>query len=419
MSKKYYIWVLGCAMNKSDAERADSIFQELGYKKTKKDKDADIILVMACSVRQSAIDRIFGKSKNWYGKQKLILAGCVLPQDKPKMKKIFDLIIENKDVSKIPKMLGLNKASNKEKLNFFSIKPNYGNKFSALVPIMTGCDNFCTYCAVPYTKGREKSRSFMSILREVTYLVSLGYKEIVLLGQNVNSYGKDLKDKKHNFSNLLKSVNNIKGDFWIRFITSNPHDMSDDIIEAISSSEKVTEYIHLPIQAGNDEILKKMNRKYTQKKYFILIDKLRKKIPNMSLSTDIIVGFPGETLKQFQDSKAVFRKAKYDMAYIAQYSKRAGTQAARMNDNVSKKEKLKREKELTKILEKTAEQNNRKYLNREEIVLVDKLAKNYLYGRTRTFKLLRFKGDKSLVGCFVKIKITNYTPWSLSGEIKK
>ncbi len=419
MSKKYYIWVLGCQMNKSDSERADSVFKSIGFKKTIKLEEADIIMVMACSVRQSAIDRIFGKLKNWHGKQKLILTGCVLPQDKSKMKKIFDLIIDNKDIPKIPKMLGLNKVLNNGKLNFFSIKPDYGNKFSAFVPIMIGCDNFCTYCAVPYTKGREKSRSFRSILREVNYLVSSGYKEIVLLGQNVNSYGKNLKDKKHNFSNLLKSVNNIKGDFWIRFITSNPHDMSDDIIEAISSSEKVTEYIHLPIQAGNNEILKKMNRKYTQKKYFILLDKLRKKIPNMSLSTDIIVGFPGETLKQFQDSKAVFRKAKYDMAYIAQYSKRAGTQAARMNDNVSKKEKLRREKTLTKILEKTAKQNNRKYLNKEEIVLVDKSAKNYLYSRTRTFKSVRFRGDKSLVGCFVKIKITNYTSWSLSGEIKK
>lgn len=404
-------------MNKSDSERAEAVLQDIGYRRTENQEEADLILVMACSVRQSAIDRIFGKKRAWDKNKAIkILSGCVLKDDKPKMKKIFDYFLDTKDLVELRNILVDQK---KIKKAFFSIKPVYESSFSASVPIMTGCDNFCTYCAVPYTKGREISRPFNDILQEVNELISKGYKEIILLGQNVNSYGKDLKNRKHNFANLLKSVNKIPGEFWIRFITSNPHDMTDEIITAIAESEKVTEYIHLPIQAGNNEILKKMNRKYSREDYFSLVEKLRTKIPGMSLSTDTIVGFPGETKKQFEDTKKAYIKMKYDMAYIAQYSKRPGTPAAKMSDKLTKQEKAEREKELTKILRKTALSFNKNYLNKKVEVLVDRKDKNYFYGRTRAFKLVQFKSDKTVLGKFVLVEIKSVTPWAMKGSIKK
>lgn len=416
MLKKYYIWVLGCQMNKSDGQRAKRILEKIGYKKAKNQNDADLILVLACSVRQSAIDRIFGKAKALKkGNATKILSGCVLKDDRKKMSKIFDYFIETKDLVKLSQIL---KKENKIFRDFFSIKPLYSSNFSAYVPIMTGCDNFCTYCVVPLTKGREKSRSFPGILREIRELVKNDYKEIILLGQNVNSFGSDLKSKKYNFANLLAEVNKIKGDFWIRFITSNPHDMSDEIISAIVSSKKVTEYVHLPIQSGNNEILRKMNRKYTREDYFKLIEKLRKKIPNMSLSTDTIVGFPGETIKQFRDTVDVYRRVKYDMAYIAKYSPRKGTVAYKMKDNVSFGEKKRREKELTKILEKTAQEFNKKLEGKILDVLFDKHEKGFLYGRTRNFKLVKARGSKKLLGNFAKVYIKKSGPWSLAGLIK-
>lgn len=404
-------------MNKSDSERAAAILDSIGYKETENEKEADLILVMACSVRQSAIDRIFGKAKNWRKRNAvLVLAGCVLPKDKPKMKKIFDVLIENNDLPKLPALLDKNCNNSPE---FFKIKPRHKLSFSAFIPIMTGCDNFCTYCAVPLTKGREVSRPFDEILEEVNSLIKDGYKEIILLGQNVNSYGKDLKNKKHNFSDLLKEVDKVSGNFWIRFITSNPHDMSSEIIDAVAFSKKITEYIHLPIQAGSNEVLKKMNRKYTAKKYLSQIEEIRNKIPEASLSTDVIVGFPGETNSQFKDSVKIFEKVEYDMAYISQYSPREGTISAKMRDNISKKEKEKRDKILTDVLRKTALSKNEKYIGKTFTVLTDRKDKGYFLGRTRTFKLVQFKSNKNLIGKFIEVTIRSVTPWAMRGEIKK
>jgi len=279
---------------------------------------------------------------------------------------------------------------------------------------MTGCDNYCTYCVVPYARGGEQSRPEKEVLCEVKELVGRGYKEITLLGQNVNSY-------KYGFVKLLKQINKIPGDFWIRFVSLHPKDMTDDLIKAVAKLDKVCEYIHLPFQAGDNTVLKNMNRKYTRTDYLRLIRKIRKEIDNVAISTDVIVGFPGETKEQFKKSVDIFEKAKFDMAYIAQYSPRPGTKAAEMTDNVTRVEKKRREKALTRVLIKTAKENNKKYIGKTVPVLVEKETPdhkcNYYLGKTRTFKNVKFTGPKGLLGQFVEVEIVGLVEWGLMGKL--
>lgn len=426
-TKKYHLFVLGCQMNKSDAERLAYVLEQMGYQKTENEAEADVIIVVACSVRQSAVDRILGKIQKWQKikeSKKLILGltGCVLPEDKPKLEKYFDFFFSIKDLNKLPQLLGekpIKEINTTE--NYFQINPLYSSSFQAYVPISTGCDNFCSYCAVPYTRGREISRPAEEILCEVKHLIERGYKEITLLGQNVNSYKGEIEENGKtillDFPDLLKKIDEIAGKFWIRFLTSHPKDMSDKLIKTIAECSKVCEYIHLPVQSGDNEILRKMNRHYTIEHYKNLIQKIRQTIPNVAISTDIIVGFPGETKEQFENTKKLMEEIQFDMAYIAQYSPRPGTAAARLKDDVLKLEKERREKELTKVLEKTAFLNNQKYLEKEVEVLPELYKKGFLYGRTRTFKPVKFKGNKNLIGKFVVVKITTSTPFSLEGVL--
>ncbi len=278
---------------------------------------------------------------------------------------------------------------------------------------MTGCNNFCTFCVVPYTRGREISRPAQEIIYEVKNLVKKGCKEIWLLGQNVNSY----KFKEINFSKLLKMADEIPGNFWIRFTSSHPKDFSEELINIIYSSKKVTEYLNLPVQSGDNEILKKMNRPYTIEKYKEIIRKIREKIPAIVLSTDVIVGFPEESEKQFQNTVNLFKEIKFDMAYIAQYSSRPGTKATNLKDNVPHVEKERRWKILSEILKETALEKNKQYIGNIVEVLVDEQKNGFLIGKTRGFKTVKFKGLNFLVGNFVKIKIINALPWGLKGEI--
>jgi len=302
--------------------------------------------------------------------------------------------------------------------DYLKIEPKYRSKFSAFMPIMTGCDNFCTYCVVPYVRGPEVSRKAEKILSEIKNLIKRGVKEIWLLGQNVNCY----KDNKINFPKLLKMVNDIKGDFWIRFTSPHPKDFSDELINVMAKCEKVTEYLNLPVQSGDNEILKKMNRPYTIKEYKNLVKRIREKIPEISLSTDIIVGFPGETKKQFENTLSLFKEIKYDMAYIARYSSRSQTVASKLKDNVSPEEKEKRWKILTEILKKTALENNKKYIEKEVEVLIDSKKNNFYLGKTRTYKTIKFQVSSSkfqdLVGQFFKVKIIEVLPWGLKGILK-
>ncbi len=326
---KYYIITYGCQMNKNDSERIAMFLENLGYQPASKENEADLILINMCSVRQSAVDRVYAKVDKYFKNKKIILAGCILKRDKEKLK------------NKVSEFWHPDK--------YFDCLPKYQSKLSAFVPIITGCNNFCSYCVVPYTRGREKSRELKEILCQIKNLIKRGYKEITLLGQNVNSY----QDKKTNFANLLKKINNIKGDFQIKFLTSHPKDMSDELIEVIANCPKIIKEIHLPLQSGDNQILKRMNRHYTVNQYKNLVKKIRRKIPQAKISTDIIVGFPGETKKQFQNTAKVVKEIKFDNAYIAKYSPRHGTAAFKMKDNVPLKEKKRREKILRRIIDES------------------------------------------------------------------
>jgi len=329
MKEKYYIKTLGCQMNESDSERIANFLETKGYIRTFAMEEADLIVVNACSVRQTAVDRIFGlKPKFKKINAKKILTGCILETDKKEFEKFFDQVLD------IKQFLGDEYLS--------KLKPKCKFSKSAFVPIMTGCNNFCSYCVVPYTRGREVSRPVKEIIKEVQKLVSRGYQEITLLGQNVNSY-------KHGFAKLLKKINSLSGEFRIKFITNHPKDMSNELIQTITDCDKVVKEIHLPIQSGDNQILKKMNRGYTVEKYLQLVKKIRKKIPNVKLSTDVIVGFPGETKQQFQNTVKAFREINYDSAYINKYSPRTGTAAEKLKDSLSWKEKKRRWRILNTI----------------------------------------------------------------------
>jgi tRNA dimethylallyltransferase len=331
--EKYYIKTYGCQMNESDSEHIASFLEKKGYKSTKDMNGANLIVVNACSVRQSAIDRIFGlkqkfkKLRIMNPELRTILTGCVLKPDKKKFEKFFDEVLTIEEF--------LDK-------DYLCLEAKHLCSDSVFVPIMTGCDNYCTYCVVPYTRGQEKSRPMKEVVEEAKDLIKKGYKKITLLGQNVNSY-------KHGFVQLLQKLNGIPGNFKIYFLTNHPKDMSDELINIVADCKKIAKEIHLPIQSGDDKILKKMNRGYTVRQYKNLVKKIREKIPNVKISTDVIVGFPGETEEQFQNTVKLFKEANYDMAYINKYSPRLGTAAYELKDNVSWEEKKRRWNVLNEI----------------------------------------------------------------------
>lgn len=343
-------------MNIPDSERIAKILEKQGHKLSQNEKEADLIVLNCCSVRQSAIDRVYAKVNKFGKSKKIILAGCILESDRKKLK------------NKVGEFWSPDK--------YFNCLPLRKEKNIAYIPIMTGCNNFCSYCVVPYTRGREKSRPAEKIIKEAEKIAKEGYREIMLLGQNVNSYCSkfqisnfkfpnnvskfEIQNSKFyliNFSNLLSIINSIPGNFRLSFMTSHPKDMSDELIETIAKCEKVVPQIHLPIQSGSDEILRKMNREYTAKHYKSLIKKIRsafrkykKIVPE--ISTDIIVGFPGETKKNFEDTVKLCKEVRFSKAYVARYSPRFGTAAAKMKDNVSRDEKKRRWKILDNLINK-------------------------------------------------------------------
>lgn len=398
--KRYHIITFGCQMNKSDSERIASFFEKKGYIETHNIKDADKVILNMCSVRQSAVDRVYGLVPQLQKlKAEVIITGCVLDRDKKKLSQGFT-VLNKRDFEK----------------DFFSIVPKYSNNIQAFVPISDGCNNFCTYCAVPFTRGKLISRNYNQIIKEIKLLVKNNYKEIWLLGENVNQYNYNNVD----FADLIKKIDEIEGDFWIKFTSPNPKDFSDKIISAFSKSSKFVPYLNLPLQSGDDDILKAMNRPYTAEKYYQLVRKIRKNIKDISISTDIIVGFPGETKRHFKNTEQLFRKADFSMAYISQYSPRPQSLAFdKMKDDVTKKEKRERERILTDILRKSALKENKKLLKKEVDVLVLDKDGEYFTGRTVQNKAIRFKSSKNVIGTFQKIKINKVSAWSLEGEIVK
>jgi tRNA-2-methylthio-N6-dimethylallyladenosine synthase len=436
-------------MNKSDSEKIASVLEKIGYKKASNENEADLIVVNMCSVRQSPVDRVYGlvkkftKIKNQKSKIKILLTGCVPKKDFLKFQKFFDYILPIKALEIWPEFL--KKESfyylpnqreeeffEKFKCDYLEIEPKYEKNFSVFIPISTGCDNFCSFCIVPYTRGRLICRPPEKILKEAEKAVKNGAKEVWLLGQNVNDY----KWNNINFAKLLKMVNDIPGNFWLRFTSPHPKNFSDELIETMASCEKFTPYLNLPLQSGDDEILKKMRRNYTAKEYKNLVKKIRKVFKKIrksiykkgfpegfaledtiSISTDIIVGFCGETKKQFQNTVKLFKEIKFDMAYIAQYSKRPHTLAEKFEDTVPKEEKERRWKILQKILEKFALSFNKKFVGKKVLVLTEEFKDGFLIGKSRHHKTVKYEGEKDLVGNFVLVKIEKAFPWGLKGKL--
>ncbi len=420
----YYIITIGCQMNKADSERIAGFLEDNNYYENKDYIKADLIIINTCGVRQTAEDRVYGLVKEIRQKNKLanlVITGCLSKREdvKKRLKNQVNLYLA---INQLPDLFKLLKNSNylspyeKKRLvkgeKYLEIKAKHQTNFSAFVPIGNGCNNFCSYCVVPYARGKELYRKEAEIIKEVKELIKKDYKEIVLLAQNVNSYP--------NFSKLLEKIAQIKGDFWIRFSSSHPKDLSDDLIEVISKHEKIANHLHLALQSGDDEILEKMNRKYKLKDYINIIEKLRQKRSGISITTDIIVGFPGETKKQFKNTLSAFDKIKFDMAYISKYSQRPGTAAYKLKDNVKLEEKKLREKKLTTILKETAFSNNLKYLKQDVLVLIDGInRKGKLQGKTSSFKtvIIENSDDKSLIGQFKRIKIIKVREFNLIGKI--
>lgn len=410
-------------MNKSDSERIAAYLESLGFVLEAVKEKADLLVMTTCGIKQTAEDRAYGlipRIKKINPKVVTILTGCLANREdvRRRLKNSVDIWLPINELPDLASKLKLKDELGGSLNGYLSIVPKVESQFSALVPIGNGCNNFCTYCVVPYARGREVYRPAEAILAEVRGLVEKGYKEIILIAQNVNSYEDEIKAIK--FPRLLKMVNDIEGNFWLRFSTSHPKDMSDDLIKTFKKCEKLCHQIHLPVQSGDDEILAAMNRKYTSGNYLELIDKIKKVLPDASLTTDIIVGFPGETKMQFNKSVKLARTVGYDNIFIGQYSPRPFTAAAKLKNNVSKSEKKRREEELMKVLRKTAATNSKKDLGKEIEVLIDVLKKGAYYGRTRLNKNVKILTDKKLdIGDFVKVKIIKTRDFGLDGELIK
>lgn len=329
---KYFIETLGCQQNEYDGSRLSFFLRSVGFEEATAE-EAGIIFILACSVRQTAVDRVFGRIKNWADNKKVIITSCLTPDDQRRITDRGALYWHFGDTKDLEEILGV--KINKKKLDDFSE--------TGYIPIMSGCDNFCSYCIVPYTRGREKSRPMNEIIKEVKKLIENGNKEIVLLGQNVNSY-------KFGFAKLLKKLNDLPGDFKISFVSNHPKDVAEEVINAIAILPKIKKEIHLPLQSGSDKVLQDMNRPYTARQYLKIVKNLKSRIQNLKITTDIIVGFPTETEKDFQKTFEVCKKVGYELAYINKYSPRKGTAAYKLGDPISWQEKQYRWKILNQLI---------------------------------------------------------------------
>lgn len=434
----YYIDTMGCQMNENDSLKYAGIFENMGFKKSESEDDANIVLFNTCCVRENAENTLFGRLgflKNRKSNRKdfyIVVVGC-MTQQKHIIEKIInsynwvDVVLGTNSMQKLPRKLYNAMFNKKDKIEYYDIDNEiiegvpvvYNDKYKASVSIIYGCNNFCSYCIVPYVRGREHSRKIQDIVNDVEELAQKGYKEIMLLGQNVNSYGNDLKDGT-NFPKLLREIEKIDGIEIIRFMSPHPKDFSDELIDTIAKSKKIARQIHLPLQSGSTRILKEMNRKYTKEDYLKIVEKLKKADSNISFSTDIIVGFPGETREDFEETLDVVRKVEYDQIYMFIYSKREGTVAANIKDDTKYEEKVDRLEELKHIYESNLPKLNKKYIGTIQKVLVEGKSKNNdkLYtGRTSSNKTVIFEADDSYIGTIQKIKIISEHLWYLKGKI--
>ena len=434
--KKFFLKTYGCQMNEHDSENIEALLSDLGFEKVSDYNDADLILLNTCSIRENAHNKAFGmlgRIKHLKSEKKDLivgLCGC-MAQETSVVEEIMrdyrfvNFVFGTHNLYQLPDILDKAILEQKQEIEVFSREKDLveglpvirANNYKAYVNIIYGCNKFCTYCIVPYTRGRERSRLKEDILAEVDELIKDGYKEITLLGQNVNAYGKDLYDD-YTLGNLLEDI--AKKDIpRIRFMTSHPWDFTDSMVEVLGKYPNIMPSVHLPVQSGSNKILKLMGRRYTKESYLELFYKIKKTVPNVAISTDIIVGFPGEDEKDFQETLDLVEKCKYDNAFTFIFSKREGTPACKLEDNVSLEEKEERLQRLNEVVNKYFLENNKKLENQVVKVLVEGVSekKKMYYGYSETNKLINFSSSRDLpVGGIVKVKITSAKTWSLDGE---
>lgn len=433
---KYKITTYGCQMNENDSEKISGMLKQLGHTSVDDENDADLVVLNTCSVRENANDKFFGHL-GYYKKLKetkphliLCICGCMMQQDsvihevKSKYRHV-DLIFGTHNIHELPQLLAQHMEREEMIVGIWqeggtiveNLPVDHRYSFKAYVSIMHGCNNFCSYCIVPYTRGRERSRDPESILMEVKALADNGCKEITLLGQNVNSYG-DTLEQPMSFAALLEKLVKVDGLERIRFMTSHPKDLSDELIEVIRKERKVCNHIHLPVQSGSSKVLKEMNRKYDKDQYVHLVQKIRNSIPGVSITTDLIIGFPGETEEDFQETLDLMEQCQFDLAFTFLYSSRENTPASRRADQVPEDVKHDRMNRLLEVHHRIGLDQNKAYLGRDVDVLVEGISKNNpnnVSGRTETAKLVNFPGEEGCIGQIVKVRITQAKTFSLDG----
>ncbi len=435
--RKMCIITFGCQMNAHDSEKLLGMLTQMGYEETKEEADADFIIYNTCCVRENAENKVYGNlgylkhKKEQNPDMRIALCGCMMQQPTVletirKKYRHVDIVFGTFNLYKLPELMYRNMQSGSP---IFDIWDKHGDivedmpsirkyKFKASVNIMFGCNNFCSYCIVPYVRGRERSRTPEDIIKEVKALATDGVKEITLLGQNVNSYGRGL-DKEISFAQLLRLVNEVEGIERIRFMTSHPKDLSPELIKAMAECDKVCRHIHLPVQAGNNEILAKMNRRYTKERYLEIVDNIRKELPDCAITTDIMVGFPGEGDAEIADTIDVIKKARFSGAFTFIYSKRTGTPAAVMENQVSEQQAKKNFNAVLDALNPIIYELNTQKVGKEFTVLAEEVSSSddsFVTGRTDDNSLVHFKADKSVIGSIVKVKITDCKTFYLIGE---
>lgn len=438
---KYHIRTFGCQMNYSDTERVTTVLEKMKYEKAEGFEDSDLIIINTCSIKKHAEDRVVGLQKQFIPlkkknpKLRVGVTGCMVRSEGLrgesddrvlKMMKTVDFVFQIKELMQLPTMLHkLHPVELDDEisdlLSYFHISPKITNFTQIYSPIQRGCNNYCSFCIVPFARGKEVSRSMAEMLEEIQKFVKRGASEINLVGQNVNSYNPSDKDPKSNedpFATLLKKIDAMEGVKRIRFFAVHPKDMSDEVVNLYGSLKSMVPHLHLPLQSGSESVLKRMNRRYTPDEFRELVAKLRKRIPHMSITTDIIVGFCGETEEEFQETIDLMKELKIDLAYISQYSERKGTLAERaLKDDISQVEKKKRFHFINDLIRDLSEEYNQRFIGKETEVLVEKVEKGYASGKNPEFKYCRFKSeDKDLIGKYITIKVDQALEWALEGE---
>ena len=441
MSKKATVITYGCQMNVNESAKMKQILQTMGYEIVDDIDDSDLVFLNTCTVREGAAVKVYGKlgdlkrlkeKKN--GKMIIGVTGCLAQEVRDEFIKktpYVDLVLGNQNIGRIPDII--ERLEKGEDVHVVMVEDedelpqrvdaDFGDDIVASISITYGCNNYCTFCIVPYVRGMERSVPLHEIVQDVKKYTEKGYKEILFLGQNVNSYGSDLADETDNFAKLLRESAKIEGDFWIKYVSPHPKDFTDEVIEAIADNSKIARMLHLPLQSGSTKILNAMNRGYTKEEFITLAKKIKEKIPDIGLTTDIIVGFPGETEEDFQDTMDVVNEVGFENAFMFMYSKRSGTPAATMEEQVDEQVKSERLQQLMRLQNYKAKEESQKYLGKTVKVLVEGPSRKnpeMLTGRTSTHKIVLFKSPGTdLKGKFVNTKIYEAKTWTLYGELEE